>query len=119
VTHQLEKGRALVLVAPQGSGVLLEARRIAHEHGPYAVIGETDLMCAFQRWMTEDIKTVIVKGPLSRAGWARVESYVVFDTMRVNRKGRDVETLPAPHFIVCTPEPRPANPWADVVNVGA
>ncbi len=104
----LTRGRALVIVGAQGSGVSAAARQLAAKHGSFSEINVDKLEDRFQSWMSRDIKTVIVDGiPRRRTALVALKSMLLNDEMQVHRKGQPSQRMRCPNFIFCTSDPEP------------
>lgn len=117
---KIKKGCALVLVGPRRCGKSTLARKLAAAEGAFREISLHDLESHFQNWLDGQVKTIIVEGfPTRPAALERAKQYATADQIEVNRQMRPVELMPAPHFIFCTDDAEPPEPWFDTVRMGA
>lgn len=102
---KLEKGRALVLVGPQGCGKSLIAREIAKQHGSYKEVDADVLENSFElgEALSSEPRTVVVDGiPTSVATMRLLKSLITSNEVVCERRGLEPKTVPAPNFIFCS-----------------
>lgn len=102
---EIQRGVALVLLGPQGSGKSLLARKLAQANGTFAEIAADHLSDEFSRALAAEPRTLIVdcapKAPRDLAAFTRL---VLYPTMSVERKGQRTVEIRTPDLIFCVEE---------------
>lgn len=102
--HQLERGKALVIVGPQGSGKSVLARSIARQYGKFQ---EVELGVNFDFQLRDAlngrVKTLIIDGEPSRDELVQIKAMVTSPTTRINVPfSKTVRTVPTPLLVFCS-----------------
>jgi hypothetical protein len=121
---KLEKGVALVLVGPQGSGKTMLAKKIAEGYGAYSMCTAFDMISPFQLGaiLVTNPKTVILEldeTPTSEYLRHYLKPWTASPTIRVDRPMVPPVLLATPHLIICTQGAWLENRRFNVINVGA
>lgn len=107
---ELNKGRILAIVGPQGSGKTIMARSIAGELGAYQVTTQSQLYFDFGpgRLMSSgfaEVKTIIIEldpnETLCDEVMETINKMASNDTIELQVKGVGPRTFHSPHIIVC------------------
>ena len=111
---KLEKGKALVITGPEGSGKSTKAREIAAAHGTYAECAFGDVAdrhggrFGLSRVMDGKPATVIVEG--FEPGEADdLKPLIALPEMWIEKRGENPVRVPTPNFIFCTGSKEPLN----------
>lgn len=106
----IERGSALVLVGPQGSGKTLLARKLASQLGIFVHVdvSEVEDRKVFKRVLDSVVSTVIVEGvPKNEATLVHLKALITNGTHPRIRPGKACEIVPAPNFVFCTGDAEP------------
>lgn len=99
---QIQRGRAIVLVGPQGCGKSITARQIAEKAGTYEEFTGSESMNAV---LLREPATVIVEGPeaMSKSELATLKGLITSERTTVRRPySEDLRTVRTPNFIFCS-----------------
>lgn len=105
---KIQKGCALVLVGPQGSGKNLLARKLASALGSYAEMTARDLASP-RFWGTLDKQpdSCIVDGlPSNSAVMLKLKQLITADNPTIRTRTGEMRPVKAPNFIFCTDDQR-------------
>ncbi len=102
--HQLERGKALVIVGPEGSGKSVLARSIAMHYGKFQ---EVELGVNFDFQLRDAlngrVKTLIIDGEPSDHDRALLKSLITSPATSIRVPfSKTVRTVPTPHLIFCS-----------------
>jgi len=103
--HQLERGKALVIVGPQGSGKNVLARSLARQYGKLQEItsGVIFFDSQLRHALAGRISTLIIDGEPFRDELAQLKSMLTSTTTRIRVPYTQVvKKVPTPHLIFCS-----------------
>jgi ABC-type dipeptide/oligopeptide/nickel transport system ATPase component len=102
---EIQKGKAMVLAGPQGSGKSIKAREIAEKHGKFIEMDLHQFVKSEFLPIDADTKTVIIDGlPKSEKEIAELKAFIANDEIVIKRKHLEPITVKTPNFIFCTCE---------------
>ena len=110
LSPKIEKGRALVLVGPQGGGKTKLARKLAAATGSYRELDARDLESNSRFWpvLEQEPATCIVDGlPQGEDVLQRLKAMLTNTETVVCRKHGGPKRVRSPNFIFCTSDPEP------------